>query len=380
MATRAEESLIQEGREKMKITAAVVREGSGPFTIEEIELDDPRDDEVLVRIVGVGLCHTDLVCRDLEYPVALPAVFGHEGAGVVEKVGSRVTKVGPGDHVVLSYFSCDTCNPCRKGKLGQCLDLFNCNFGGARLDGSTTMKKGEEPIHGSFFNQSSFASHALAVERSVVKVPNDVPLEKLGPLGCGFQTGVGSVINSLFPEAASSIAIFGMGSVGLCAVMGAVVCGCSKIIGIDINPRRLTMAKELGATHTNNSNETDPVQAIQEITGSGADYSLECTGVPQVLRQSVDALTTTGTCGVVGAAPLGAEASLDINTILFGRTVRGIVEGDSIPDILIPQMIELYKQGRLPFDRLITMYSLDEINKAADESEKGEVIKPILVP
>jgi aryl-alcohol dehydrogenase len=211
-------------------------------------------------------------------------------------------------------------------------------------------------------------------------VPNDVPLEKLGPLGCGFQTGVGSVINSLFPEAASSIAIFGMGSVGLCAVMGAVVCGCSKIIGIDINPRRLTMAKELGATHTINSNETDPVQAIQEITGSGADYSLECTGVPQVLRQSVDALTTTGTCGVVGAAPLGAEASLDINTILFGRTVRGIVEGDSIPDILIPQMIELYKQGRLPFDRLITMYSLDEINKAADESEKGEVIKPVLVP
>lgn len=364
----------------MKITAAVVREKSGPFLIEEIDLDEPGDNEVLVRIVGAGVCHTDLVCRDQYFPVPLPAVFGHEGSGVVEKVGKQVTKVQPGDHVVLSYFTCSNCSPCKRGEIGYCLNLYACNFSGARLDGSATMKKDGEVIHGAFFNQSSFATHALATERNTVKVPKDVPLEKLGPLGCGIQTGAGSVMNALHPKPGSSIAIFGMGSVGLSAILGAVVCGCAKIIGIDVNQTRLDFARELGATHIINPKEADPIKAIQEITGSGVDCSLECTGIPQVFRQAVDSLTLTGICGLVGVAPLGTEASFDMNSILFGRAIRGIIEGDSIPDIFIPRLVELYKQGRFPFDRLITFYSLDKINKAVEDSEKGRVLKPVLRP
>ncbi len=362
----------------MKIKAAVVRQKSQPFTIEELELESPRADEVVVRIVATGLCHTDLVVRDQYYPVALPVVLGHEGAGVVAQVGDRVTKVKPGDRVVLSYLSCGHCINCKKGDLAYCHQTFACNFGGTRLDGSTTLRKNSEVIHGSFFAQSSLATYALATERNVVKVREDVPLEILGPLGCGIQTGAGAVLNSLNAKAGSSIAIFGTGSVGLSAVMAAVVAGCTTIIAIDINAERLQMAQELGATHIINPGERNPVEAIQQITSSGVNYSLETTGLPQVFRQAVESLTLLGVCGLIGAAPLGTEVTFDMNSILFGRTIRGIIEGDSIPDIFIPQLIELYVQGRFPFDRLISFYNLEQINQAAADSEQGRTIKPVL--
>lgn len=362
----------------MKITAAVIYEKAGRFILEEVELAEPLATEVLVRIVAAGVCHTDLACRDQYYPVPLPSVFGHEGSGVVEKIGSQVKKVRPGDHVVLTFLTCGSCDPCKKGSISYCLNVSKCNFSGARLDGSTTMKKGEEVIHGNFFNQSSFATYALASESNVVRVPQNVPLEILGPLGCGVQAGAGSVMNALHPNPGTSIAVFGVGSVGLSAVLGAVLCGCVKIIGVDINPARLAVSKQLGATHVINSNETDPVAAIREITGSGVDYSLECTGIPQVFRQAVDSLTSTGICGLVGAAPLGTEVTFDMNSIFFGRTIRGIIEGDSVPDIFIPQLIDLYNQGRFPFDRLITFYPFEEINQAAEDSERGRVLKAVV--
>ena len=362
----------------MKITAAVVREKSGPFVIEELELDDPRDDEVLVRMAGSGLCHTDLVARDGFMPIPNPAVLGHEGAGVVEKVGSRVTKVKPGDHVVMSFRSCGACTSCVRGLPANCLDFFKLNFAGVRADGTPTMKKDGKTVHAAFFSQSSFASHALAAERNVVKVDNDVPLELLGPLGCGVQTGAGGIINSLRARAGSSVAIFGAGSVGLSAIMAAVAVGCTTVIAVDINGERLEMAQKLGATHVVDSVQADPVEAIQRVTGGGVQYSLECTGLPKVFRQSVDALAMTGVCGLIGVAPFGAEVSLNMQTILNGRTVRGIVEGDSIPDIFIPQLIELYKQGRFPFDRMIKFYPFDQINQAADDSEKGRTLKAVL--
>ena len=362
----------------MKITAAVVREKSGPFVIEELELDDPRDDEVLVRMAGSGLCHTDLVARDGFMPIPNPAVLGHEGAGVVEKVGSRVTKVKPGDHVVMSFRSCGACTSCVRGLPANCLDFFKLNFAGVRADGTPTMKKDGKTVHAAFFSQSSFASHALAAERNVVKVDNDVPLELLGPLGCGVQTGAGGIINSLRARAGSSVAIFGAGSVGLSAIMAAVAVGCTTVIAVDINGERLEMAQKLGATHAVDSGQADPVEAIQRVTGGGVQYSLECTGLPKVFRQSVDALAMTGVCGLIGVAPFGAEVSLNMQTVLNGRTVRGIVEGDSIPDIFIPQLIELYKQGRFPFDRMIKFYPFDQINQAADDSEKGRTLKAVL--
>lgn len=362
----------------MKITAAVVREKSQPFTIEEIELDHPREEEVLIRIVGAGVCHTDLIVRDQYFPVPLPSVLGHEGAGIVEQVGSSASKFKPGDHVVLSFMSCSSCTNCLKGMPGYCYDLYNFNFGGTRPDGSTTMRKGREIIHGSFFGQSSFATYALANERNVVKVREDVPLELLGPLGCGIQTGSGAVINALAPRAGTSIVVFGTGSVGLSAIMAARVLGCTTIIGVDIRPQRLALAKELGATHTINGADGNTLEQIMAITGRGANYSLETTAQPQIFRQAVDCLTLTGICGFIGAAPLGTEVKLDMNNILFGRAVRGIIEGDSIPDIFIPQLIELYVQGRFPFDKLIKQYRLEEINTAAAESESGAILKPVL--
>lgn len=361
-----------------KARAAIVYAKGQPFTIEEVELDTPRDNEVQVRIVGAGICHTDLIVRDQYYPVPLPAVLGHEGCGVVEQVGARVTKVQPGDHVVLTYLSCGACMNCQRGRPVYCLNLFPLNFGGARADGSATLHCRGNVIHGAFFGQSSFGTYALATERNVVKVRKDVPLEILGPLGCGVQTGAGAVMNALRPEVGSSLVVFGSGSVGLSAIMAARVIGCTVIIAVDVKPARLALARELGATHTVNVGETDAIEEIRRITGGGAMYSLELTGSPQVLRQAVDVLIPTGVCGVIGAPPMGTEVSLDINTILLGRTVRGIIEGDSVPDIFIPQLIDLYSQGRFPFDRLLTSYPFDQINQAAADSEHGETIKPIL--
>ncbi len=364
----------------MKTRAAVVREQNGPFQIEDLDIDGLRDDEILIRIAGTGICHTDLICRDQVYPVPLPGIFGHEGSGLVEKTGSSVTKVEPGDHVVLSFQSCAGCPNCLRGEPSHCVNIFQCNFSGIRSDGTTTYRKNNEPVHGNFFNQSSFSELAIATARNTVKVSADVPLEILGPLGCGIQTGAGAVINSLKPGAGSTIAIFGCGSVGLAAVMAARIVGCTRIIAIDLLPQRLQLAEELGATQLINPQQTDAVDEIHQLTNDGVDYSLECTGISPVLRQAVDALNNTGVCGLVGAAPPGTECSLDMNNIMFGRTLRGIIEGGSIPDIFIPQLIDLYLQGRFPFDRLISFYDLADIDQAVHDMEHGKVVKPIVRP
>ncbi len=364
----------------MKVKAAVVAEKSGNFTISEVELAEPRDDEVLVRIVGVGVCHTDLVCRDALYPVRFPAVFGHEGAGVVERVGSRVTKVQPGDHVVLTFRSCGQCPACRRGDPTHCANIFACNFGGTRGDGSCTIHHHDQPLFANFFNQSSFGTHALASEANTVKVRKDVPLELLGPLGCGIQTGAGAVINSLKPAAGSSIAVFGCGSVGLAAVMAARAVGCTTIIAVDLLSTRLDLARELGATDTLSPAAGNVVEEIHRLTGSGVDYSLDCTGIPTVLRQAVESLTVPGLCGLIGAAPLGTEVTLDMNSIMFGRKLMGIIEGDSVPDLFIPKLVELYRQGRLPLEKIVTFYTLDNVQSAVRDSEEGRVIKAVLRP
>ena len=362
----------------MKIKAAVVRKKGGPFVIEELELDEPRQDEVLVRMAASGLCHTDLAGRDQLLPMAHTGVFGHEGAGVVEKVGSNVKNVRPGDHVVMSYLYCGVCPACRRGAPGLCVDFFPLNFSGARADGSVTMRKGNEKIHGSFFGQSSFASYTLPTDRNVVKVSKDLPLELLGPFGCGIQTGAGGVINSLKASPGTSIAIFGAGSVGVSAILGAVVSGCATIIAVDVHPKRLTGAKGFGATHTVNSAKTDPVQAIQKITGGGVDYSLECTGIPKVMRQAFDALAKGGTAGLIGSAPPDADVALNMQALLNGRHVVGIVEGDCVSSIFIPQLLDLYKAGRFPFEGMIRTYPFEKINEAVEDSEKGKTLKAVL--
>jgi aryl-alcohol dehydrogenase len=311
---------------------------------------------------------------------APPSVFGHEGAGIVEKVGARVSKVKPGDHVVLAWDYCGTCAACKLGKELTCLNFFLHNFHGARTDGTATMHKGDQVVHGVFMGQSSFADYALANERSVVKVRDDVPLDILAPMGCGVMTGAGAVMNSLRAGPSSSIAVFGVGTVGMSAVLAAYVCGCTTIIAVDVSADRLKTAKEFGATHTVNAGEVDPVQTIMDITGGGPEFSLECIGNPKVFRQAVDVLPRMGVCGLVGVVPPMTEVSLNMDLIMNGRTVKGVLGGDAVADLFIPRLIELYRQGRFPFDRMITFYPFDKINEAVADMATGRVIKPVLRP
>jgi aryl-alcohol dehydrogenase len=362
----------------MKMRAAVVRQKKGPFVIEEVELDEPQEDEVLVRIAGTGLCHTDLAGRNQDFPAPVPIVLGHEGAGIVEKVGKRVTSLVPGDHVVLSYLSCGTCPLCLKQRPTLCLKTWDYNFTGRRPDGSTTIRKDGEAIHGSFFSQSSFAEYALARERNTVKVSTDVPLDMLGPLGCGVLTGAGSVINSLRPKAGSTIAVFGTGGVGMSAILAAAASGCATIIAVDIKEERLKAAQELGATHTINPTLTDVVGEIRQITGLGVECALDTTANTGVIRQAVESLAPAGKCGMVAVSH--RDLSLSSATMLQGRELFGIVQGDSVSQVFIPQLIELYKQGRFPFDKMIKFYDLDQINEAAADSEQGTTIKAVLRP
>jgi aryl-alcohol dehydrogenase len=361
------------------VSAAVVRQKGGPFAIEQLHLDEPRDDEVLVRIVAAGMCHTDMVVRDQVYPVPQPIVLGHEGAGVVEKVGTRVVKVRPGDHVVLTFMSCGHCRLCLQGRPANCINFNAHNFSGGRADGSNSLHNEHGPLHDHFFGQSSFATFALANERNVVKVPKEAPLELLGPLGCGIQTGAGAVMNALKVGAGASFAAFGTGAVGLSAILAACAVGATTIIAVDVVDARLAFARELGATHAVNSKQQDPVAAIKAITGEGVQFSLESTGLPQVVRQAIDALGVRGTCGIVGAAPPGTEIRIDVTEFMqMAKTVYGIIEGDSVPDIFIPQLVALFLQGRFPFDKLTKFYPFERINEAASDSERGLTIKPII--
>jgi aryl-alcohol dehydrogenase len=363
----------------MKITAAVARAIQAPFTLESVTLGAPRADEVLVRLVATGICHTDISMREHKiYPIPHPVVLGHEGAGIVEQVGAGVTKVKIGDPVILTSNSCGHCPSCVEGMPVYCYDFNGHNFSGSRPDGTSPLSHSGEKIH-YFHAQSSFATHSVARERSVVPVRKDAPLELLGPLGCGVMTGSGAVINSMAVGVGQSIAVFGTGSVGLSAIMAAKLVGAGIIIAVDLVESRLALARELGATHTVNPDKESAVEAIRTITGAGVNFTLDTTGNMKVLRQAMDVLAPRGTCGFVGGAPVGAAVTIDVEQIMVGgRTIRGIIEGDSNPHIFLPKLIELYMLGRFPFDKLVKFYRFDEINTAVDDALSGRTVKPIL--
>jgi aryl-alcohol dehydrogenase len=285
-----------------------------------------------------------------------------------------------GDHVVLAYGVCGHCKQCSSGHGAYCEDFYGQNFGGSGADGSNAIEDAHgQPLNDHFFAQSSFATYALARENNAVKVSDAAPLELLGPLGCGIQTGAGAVINSLKVIAGSSFAAYGAGAVGLSAVMAARLAGAAIIIAVDVVPSRLELARELGATHVINSREQDIVEAVRAISPGGVDFALESTGRVDVLEQGVTALAKLGVIGVVGASKMGTLASFDVNNLLMGgRTIRGVVEGDSVPQVFIPQLVELYLQGRFPFDKLVTFYPLEQINQAAEDSARGVTLKAIL--
>jgi aryl-alcohol dehydrogenase len=352
-----------------KIQAAVLRKKGVPLKIESLELLGPRDDEVLVRLVASGICHTDIdFCDDWD-EAENAVVLGHEGAGVVERVGKSVKSIKGGDHVVLSYQSCGHCHQCRSGHPAHCQHFYEANFGFQRLDGSNALQR--SGVRGHFFGQSSFATHSLATERNLVKVSKDLPLEVLSPLGCGIQTGAGTVMNSLKVSDGASIAVFGTGAVGLAAVMAARLVGADPVIGVDMKPKRLRLALKLGATHAIDNRHQDVAAGIADITGSGVDYVLENTGSAEMHQLAIDVLNPHGV-----VALLTGESGTD--SLPEGRKTLGIIQGDAVPQHFIPKLIDLYQAGRFPFDRLVKFYDFSEINQAMADSKNGDTIKPVL--
>ena len=359
----------QSPRESIKIRAAVTRDSTRPMEIEQLELEGPRDDEVLVRIVAAGVCHTDIGIYQRWNPTDQPGVLGHEGAGIVEKAGKTIKSLKVGDHVVLSFASCGKCAQCQSGQPWLCQYLMELNFGFRRLDGSNALHL--SGVKGHFFGQSSFATYSIATEQNAVKVPSDLDLAILGPLGCGLQTGAGTVMNTLAVGPGASIAIFGTGAVGLAAVMAAKIVGANPVIGVDINPMRLKLALELGATHVVDSREADVVEAVSQITGSGIDYAVETTGNDRIGKLAVELLNPGGAVGFLTPGPRPTNLTGD-------RKVINVTEGSSVPQVFIPRLIELYRQGQFPFDRLIKFYEFADINTAIADSIKGDTIKPVL--
>ena len=362
----------------MKIQAAIIEEKGQDFRIVDMELDPPKAGEVLVKVAACGVCHTDDVARHQFAPVPLPAVFGHEGSGVVEQVGEGVTGFKAGDRVGFSYGWCGNCEACRTGKPYGCTDNYRLNFSGVQYDNSKRLHYNGGEVS-SFFGQGAFATHAVVHVNNLIHAPEDVPLEMIGPLGCGIQTGAGAIFNYLRPGADTSILVTGCGGVGLSCVMAAKIAGCSRIIACDIVESRLQLALELGATHTVNAGAVGDIpSAVQELTGgAGAHYSVDCTGIGESVRRSLNSVRSAGTCVVLG---LTQELTINVETELMGKskTLAGLVEGLSIPQVFIPKLLNYYRSGVFPFDRLISFYDFRDINKAFEDTKSGKVIKAVL--
>lgn len=361
--------------------AAVQRVAGAAPVIEPVTLEDPRENEVRVAIRAVGVCHTDMLMRDGLLPVPHPAVLGHEGAGVVEAIGSAVTGLAVGDHVVLSFAHCGSCVSCDDHAPAYCHSWVPLNFSGARPDGSTALTDSHgAPIHSHVFGQSSFATHAIIPANNAVKVDPGLPLELLGPLGCGIQTGAGAVLNAMRVRPGSSLAVIGAGAVGLSAVMAGTIAGASTIVALDIHPKRVAFARAMGATHAFLATEADMAShAAAAGCPAGFDYIIDTTGLPAVCNAAIPALAPRGELALVGAYP--PDQTIEMNAIFAmsgGRVVRGVVEGSADPATFIPELIRHYEQGRFPFDQLIEIFPFADIAAAIEAGESGRVIKPVV--
>jgi len=363
----------------MRIEAAVLRDRSGPFTLEKLELPEPGPGEVLVEVAGVGFCHTDLLPRLPGFMARPPIVVGHEGAGVVSAAGPGVNGIPIGAHVLLSFDSCGRCTNCASGHPAYCATFLRRNLTGRTLDGPCrVVDRQGAPVAARWFGQSSFATHVIAGARNVVIVDHDLPLHLLGPLGCAIQTGAGSILIALGVQAGASVAIYGVGAVGMAAVMAAQVAGAATIVAVDLHDSRLGLARELGATHVVRGDCGDVAARVVAAAGDGTQYALDTTGVPEVIAGAVEALRPTGTLGLVGTG--SRELVLAPLALAHGKNVMGILEGDAVPQVFLPRLIGLWRQGRFPFDRLVRTYHLQEINQAEQDHASGATIKPVLLP
>jgi aryl-alcohol dehydrogenase len=360
----------------MDITAAVLRVSDGAYALEAVNLDEPGPGEILVRILAASMCHTDVLPRAEGGLAPLPIVTGHEGAGIVERVGDGVTRPAVGDHVVLSFDSCGECRNCRNALPCYCETFLIRNLSGRRVDGSTAITDHDgEKVSSRWFGQSSFATHAIATARNAVVVDDALPLELMAPLGCGLLTGAGSILVALDVQPGTSLVVTGAGAVGLAAIMAAQAAGATTIVAVDLHDHRLELAAELGATHVLRGDVDGLADAIIAATAGGADYGFDTTGVPSVMTAVLRGVRMAGHVGFVGVQ-LG-ELVLD-GLALVGKTVTGILEGSADPQITIPRLIGLWQEGRFPIERLVETFPLSAINEAEQASLTGRVIKPVL--
>lgn len=368
----------------MRTTAALLRSSDGPFEIAELDLASPGPGEVLVRLVASGMCHTDLSMREAHRPTPYPVVLGHEGSGWIEAVGVGVTGVTGGQAVVLSCASCGTCAHCRQGEPTYCDEMFSRNFNCCRPDGTTALSLPDSDgtaVGSHFFGQSSFATRAVVAASSVVPVDaDDDELRLLGPLGCGVQTGAGAVLRVFDPRPGQSLAVFGCGAVGLSAVLAAGVAGCGEVIGVDPHGGRRDLALSLGATAVIDPSDGGTADQIRERTGGrGVDFAFDAVGAPGTFEEGVAALAPRGTFGFVAAGGPEMTVAVSPRHLLFGRTITGILEGSSVPQVFIPELVSLWRQGRFAFDRMITSFDLADINAAEAASHDGSAVKPLLI-
>ncbi len=366
----------------MKTTVAVVNSQGADFSLEEVELAGPLADEVLVKIVATGLCHTDIHLKGFLPEEMFPNVFGHEGAGIVEAVGEGVTGIEVGDHVVLSFRSCRACENCTSGMVGYCDSSLLLNYMGMRMDGSTTYSRQGSPVFGNFFGQSSLSAHAIAYADNCVVVDKSVDLTKVAPYGCGFQTGAGTVLNVLAPSPTDSLVVFGCGAVGLAAIAAAKHLGLGTIIAVDPMASRREAAAKFGATGVDplpaDSPDFNVVEKVKELTGGGASYAIDTTAISPVVKQAQQSLKVRGTLVALGLGP--EEYAIDaIDLLQTGKIIRSSIEGDSDPQEMVPRLIALNAAGEFDVDDLITTYPFTEINQAVADVLAGKVVKPVLV-
>ncbi len=363
--------------------AAVLYEVNTPLKIEDVEIDDPQDNEVLIKLEAVGVCHTDLSFMKGEMPVPTPVVVGHEGCGIIEKVGPGVTDLAPGDKVIsMVAISCGKCRYCAEGRPTMCPENLNVQmmaelpfFKGKRLH------KGDTDLH-QLFGLGSFAEYCCVHERSVVKVRNDAPSDVVCLMGCGVTTGVGAATNTGAVKPGETVVVYGVGGVGLASVMGAKLAGAGNIIAVARSKNKLDMALELGADHAVNPNDVDDVvQAVKALTpdAQGADVGIEAAGVASVMEQTFASIHNGGRCVLAGMAPMEAIMTFMPFEFLLGKRIMGTVQGDIIAQVEVPRLVDMYMDGKLPIDKLITKtFPLEEVNEAFAAMENKEVLRSVI--
>lgn len=355
---------------------AVVRRAGSGFDVVRAELEDPDGDDVLVRIEAAGMCHADLAARDGDFPVPLPSVLGHEGAGTIIGLGPQARDVRVGDRVVIAFDSCGRCPRCAAGVPSQCTRFLELNFTGSRR----RLRVGDVSVGNGFFGQSSFSELALANARNVVPVRTDLPWSWLAPLGCGVATGFGAALEVLRPSPGDAVAVFGLGAVGLSALLALRDCGAGPLVAVDLHVNRLGLAARLGADHTVDASTVDVVEAVRTLSRGGVAGALECSGSTTALAKAIACTAVGGTTVVVGAPPFGRTAALDVADLVnASKRVVGSATGRSRPRQRIPLMVRLAEAGRLPVGELVTEFPFDRIDEAAVAMAAGEVVKPVLL-